>query len=182
MSSKVSIFLHLHFFVISYYLSVLPVSLLDIFGSHVSIFSSVYYGWRCFLGIPPKETDVDDIATCEHSIYIIMGYVLSTFIVIMSINSVLQIGNQIVGRAVAGSVLAAFIVLWLYDYLTEGGVNHSVILSCHVSVLDILAIIVLLCGMEVYGRDPEPDVEIITNYPSSPNSQFGGGSEPTSPS
>jgi hypothetical protein len=100
----------------------------------------------------------------------------------MSINSVVTIGSQIVGRAVSGSVLAAFIVLSFYDYLTASS-YHSMIFSCHVSVLDVIAMVVLLWGMEVYGRDPEPDVEIITNYPlTSPKAiPPEGGSEPMSP-
>jgi hypothetical protein len=142
----------------------------DFFGSDISIFLSAYHGLRCFLGFnPPLQDHEDDaIAMCEGSLLIIIGYVLSTFTVIASINSVLTIGNQIIGRAVEGSVLAAFIVLWFYDYLIR--MNHSIFLSCHVSICDILVIAVLLAGMEVYSQDPEPDVELITNYPATPNS------------
>lgn len=161
----------------------LTIDLLDLFGTHVPILSHMYYGWKCFLGVsPPKQEGDDDIPECPNSLYIIVGYVLSTFTVIMSINSVLTIGNRIVGRVVSGAVLAAFIVLWFYDFLTASG-YHSIFLSCHVSVLDVLAIIVLLAGMEVYGQDPEPDVEIITNYPMGPSSPTttDGMSEPVSP-
>lgn len=70
------------------------------------------------------------------------------------------------GRVLAVSVFFAFLALGVYDHFVDvgsGGFNGGTIDS-----IDIISIVVLLVGMEIYGSDPEPDVELVANYYSAP--------------
>ena len=102
--------------------------------------------------------------------WVIIAFVLANFFVLFYLGKVLQLSNQVVGRAMALAIFVAFIVLWAYDiYINH--VRGSFVLSSNVGLCDITAIIILLVGMEIYGRDPEPDEELITNFvPSTGNS------------
>jgi hypothetical protein len=96
---------------------------------------------------------------CYDSLWVIIGYVLSNALVVLCMSSVLQLSNQILGRATEAAILTAFLGLWAYDARSLGvgmfGANEGIV--------DLLAIGALVAGMEVYNTDPEPDVEIITN-------------------
>lgn len=76
---------------------------------------------------------------------------------------VLQISGQVLGRAMAAAVLVAFVALGFYDSNApyDYGVN---LFGTNIGFADIISIIVLLAGMEIYGRDPEPEQEAITNF------------------
>lgn len=136
-----------------------------------SLSKTYYLGWRCFLGDTPtdrvRDDDLQDDLNCEYSMWLIMGYVAATFCVVGSINIVLQQSSRIVSRAVSAAIFTAFLFLWAYDVNRHE--NSAYILGGSVGLADVAAIIVLIVGMEVYSRDPEPDVELITNY-SSPSS------------
>lgn len=124
-------------------------------------------GWSCVLGHgPPQNTAYDSSgAMCVNSnIWLLIGYVTATLAVIECIDRVLQISNQTLGRAMAFAVLVAFLALGVYDKQGESG---SSLFGTNIGYADLVSIAVLLLGMEIYGQDPEPDVEVITNF--SPN-------------
>ena len=85
-----------------------------------------------------------------------LGYVISNVVVLECIDRVLQSSNQILGRVMAAAVFVAFLALRIYD--TNGLGSNDV------DFLDIISIIVLIAGMEIYGRDPEPDIEATTTF------------------
>ena len=86
---------------------------------------------------------------------------ISNVVVLECIGRVLQSNNLILGRAIAAAVFLSFLALGLYD--TKLGNQHGLFGSA-IGYPDILAILILLAGMESYGHDPEPDVEAMTNF------------------
>ena len=127
--------------------------------------TNVKESWMCFRGITPPNSifEFDDNTgnSCDGCVWLVLSYVGCTALVIECINHVLQISNQLLGRAMAAAVFVAFIALAIYDKHTNYGAGFF---NTNVGVLDIVSVIVLIYGMEIYGRDPEPDVEVITNY------------------
>lgn len=136
------------------------------FGIQGSIWRSFYYGWNCFLGYTPPEASRDDdsiqFINCNGSFMLIGTYVLATFAVLASINVVLQYSSQVVGRAVSAAILTAFLVLWMYDLYESRAHPTNYILGGKVGLFDVFAVLILVIGMEIYARDPEPDVELLT--------------------
>lgn len=128
-----------------------------------SFFENVGDGWRCFLGINPEEYTRYDAAyaTCSYSYIIVIGYVVSNVIVLECIGRVLQSDNLILGRSMSAAVFVSFLALGIYD--TKLGYQQGLFGSA-IDFIDVVAIAILLMGMEVYGHDPEPDVESITNF------------------
>lgn len=125
---------------------------------------NIYDGWGCLRGYVPQDnvfpSDDTDGEMCSGCIWLVFTYVGCTALVIECINHVLQISNQLLGRAMAAAVFLAFMSLALYDENTNYGVGYF---GTNVGIADILSVFILIYGMEVYGRDPEPDVEVITN-------------------
>ena len=96
-------------------------------------------------------------AVCSYSYLLVLGYVTSNIIVLECIDRVLRTSNQILERAMAAAVFVAFLTLLLYD-------NNFGLSGCAVDLPNVVAIVTLLTGMEIYGRDPEPDVEVVTGF------------------
>lgn len=128
-----------------------------------SFFDNIGDGWSCFIGSNPSDyTRYDSsYASCEYSYLLVLGYVISNVVVLECIDRVLQTSNQILGRAMAAAVFVAFLALGIYDTNRNFGNELD---GNGVDLYDIIAIIVLLAGMEIYGRDPEPESEQITNF------------------
>lgn len=127
-----------------------------------------YYGWMCFLGSTPEEDIRDDdlayYVDCSNSMWLILIYVIANVVVLSSIDSVIHTNSHILGRVMVSAILGAFLLLWLYDVEYSQFQPIPYIFGGSVGILDILAVTILLVGMEIYGRDPEPDVEVITDY------------------
>lgn len=128
--------------------------------------SSIYNGWQCFFGVD-LHLQFDEYVDCSDSMGVVLGYVLSNAVVVVCMSTVLQLSHQILGRATEAAILCAFGVLWLYDV----HINDSSMFGGNEGLLDIFAIIILIAGMEVYDRDPEPDVQVITNRESPQTAQ-----------
>eukprot|EP00598_Pedospumella_elongata_P000390 CAMPEP_0184975124 /NCGR_PEP_ID=MMETSP1098-20130426/6447_1 /TAXON_ID=89044 /ORGANISM="Spumella elongata, Strain CCAP 955/1" /LENGTH=445 /DNA_ID=CAMNT_0027497815 /DNA_START=13 /DNA_END=1350 /DNA_ORIENTATION=- len=123
-----------------------------------ALFSNVYAGWRCFLGFDSHLAEDDMYVDCSESMGVVLGYVICNAAVVVCMGTVLTLSHQILGRAIEAAILLAFLVLWGYDV----HVNNRSLFGGNEGLLDLCAIIVLIAGMEVYDRDPEPDVQIIT--------------------
>lgn len=120
--------------------------------------TSHFNGWQCFFGVD-LHLEFDEYVDCSDSMGVVLGYVLSNAVVVVCMGTVLQLSHTILGRATEAAILCAFGVLWLYDV----HINDSTMFGGNEGLLDVFAIIVLIAGMEVYDRDPEPDVQVITN-------------------
>lgn len=129
---------------------------------------------------------------CTESLWLVILYVVSNLFVLVSVSSVIRLSSHLVGRMMAIAVLVAFIAMCIYDWeivseLSEsrhhsrrrdddsiGDDGHSTkaigedttgeYSRDSVGILDVIALISLLAGMEIYGRDAEPDEEAITNF------------------
>jgi hypothetical protein len=124
---------------------------------------NIQEGWQCFRGYRPEHSVFHDDGyadLCSGCFWLVLTYVGCTALVIECINHVLQISNQLLGRAMAAAVMLAFLSLAVYDKNANYGIG---IFGTNIGLLDIVSVCVLIYGMEVYGRDPEPDVEVITN-------------------
>lgn len=69
-----------------------------------------------------------------------------------------------VGRAVSAAILTAFLALWMYDLYESRAHPSNYIFGGKVGLFDVIAVVILVIGMEVYSRDPEPDVELLTQH------------------
>ena len=146
-----------------------------------SIFRNFIDGISCFFGyIPDTDSDFSlnydsTSAVCTNSTFMVVGYVICNIIVLECVDRILLrtstiSNNKILERGMIIAVFLAFIILGFY--------NNDFAFSIHSNSNDdgdnssrttfdfpnILAIIVLLIGMEIFGRDPEPDVESITAF------------------
>jgi hypothetical protein len=128
-----------------------------------SFFDNLGDGLSCFLGRNPDEyTRYDSAyATCDCNYLLVFGYVISNVVVLECIGRVLQSNNLILGRAMAAAVFVSFLALGTYDTKLD---YQQGLFSSVIDYPDFVAIIVLLIGMEIYGHDPEPDVEAVTNF------------------
>ena len=99
----------------------------------------------------PYDSKYED---CEYSFALVVAYVLSNVLVLACMDRVLQTGVHAVGRATAAAVMLAFCALGVYDMLVDKG---DEIFGATVGVPDLVSIVVLLAGLEMYARDPPPE-------------------------
>lgn len=138
-------------------------------GFPVSSFSENFWdGVYCLMGSDPESSTAlynTSHTACSFAILLVIGYVVSTALVLQCVDNVLASSGKVLGRSMTGAVLMSFLAAIIYS------VNSSdVIQNASFGWADFVAITVLLIGMEVFGRDPEPDSELVTNY-----SGGGGG-------
>ncbi len=125
-------------------------------------------GFDCFLDITPDLHDAQydsSFTTCSGVSWLVFVYVASNLVILLCVDKVLQSSNRILGRLLAVSVFVAFLALGVYD--TQVNFGFFGFFGSTISMFDIISIVILMIGMEIYGSDPEPDVEIITKYYSS---------------
>ena len=120
-------------------------------------------GLACLFGSESQSEEYNDFnSSCSLSLGLILGYVASNVVVLACIDRVLETSNQILGRVLAVSILFAFVALGIYD--TEANKGLGGLFGGTRGAIDIIALVLLFAGMEIYGSDPEPDVELIANY------------------
>lgn len=113
----------------------------------------------CFLGNDPvQETSYDSTRTnCSHSYWLVIGYVLCNIVVLACIDRISLTKNQILERALSFAVFVSIVGLAVYD-------NDFGLDGCELDSATIIAIFILLVGMEMHSRDPEPDCDAITAF------------------
>ena len=126
-----------------------------------SILSNIWDGVFCFLGFDPSgDTSYDSRASeCSYSYFLVLTYVLCNVVVLECIDRILQAKNQILERSMAFAVCISFSVLTVYDnsdYFGDDGYAAD--------VANVIAIIILLIGIEIYSKDSEPDSEALTAF------------------
>ena len=126
-----------------------------------SILSNIWDGVFCFLGFDPSgDTSYDSRASeCSYSYFLVLTYVLCNVVVLECIDRILQAKNQILERSMAFAVCISFSVLTVYDnsdYFGDDGYSAD--------VANVIAIIILLLGIEIYSKDSEPDSEALTAF------------------
>ena len=124
-----------------------------------SFTSNMGDGLNCLLGNDPAGgTSYDSTRTnCSYSYWFVIGYVLSNVVVLECIDRISHTKNQILERALSFAVFMAIIGLAVYD-------NDFGIDGCKLDSATVIAIFILLVGMEMHGRDPEPDCDAVTAF------------------
>mmetsp|Transcript_16337 Transcript_16337/g.24624 ORF Transcript_16337/g.24624 Transcript_16337/m.24624 type:complete len:420 (+) Transcript_16337:49-1308(+) len=135
----------------------------DWVGYPITSFSENFWdGLYCWLGQDPDpESSSYDTAhtSCRVLFWLIISYVISTVIVLQCIDKVLATNNRVLGRSMAAAVLTSFLGAWIYANTFSSNIQNPTI-----GVADFVSILVLLTGMEVFGRDPDPDPELVTSF------------------
>jgi hypothetical protein len=119
-------------------------------------------GLSCWLGADPDPLTAlydTERTSCVLLFWLILAYVLSTILVLYCVEKILVTNSRILGRTMVVAVLLSFFIAWLYDFYYSDLVQDSTF-----GYADILSMIVLLVGMEIFGRDPEPESELMTSY------------------
>lgn len=97
----------------------------------------------------------------ELNLKLVILYVLSNVVIFECVHRILQMNNQILGIAMSLALISSFIALGLYDTEMDYGIG---LFGTTIGLADVTSLFILLYGLDVYGRDPEPDAEIITDY------------------
>lgn len=127
-------------------------------------FSNIYEGMFClFFQEDIASNDYRDV-NCKCSSWLIVYiliYVISTIFVLECINKIVQTNTAILNRAMSISVFFSFVTLGIYGTLSnQANISAN---EYQINFSDILSIIILLTGMEIYGNEQEPDIEYITS-------------------
>jgi hypothetical protein len=128
-----------------------------------AFFDNVGDGLNCVMGTsPPLDVDYDtEYLECNGSMALILSYCLCTILSLFSVNIVLQLGNQALGRAMFLGVFFAILGLSIYDTFTSFGNGFF---GSDIGLLELISFVCLLAGMEIYYYDPEPDGQVMTAY------------------
>lgn len=122
----------------------------------ISFERNFYDGFLCLFGeypyIPYRRHPIYDYkyTTCEPlNFWLIVAYVISNVAIVECVDLILKKRQKLLSRSMIVGVFVAFIALTIYDTKANYGVG---LYGSNVGVIDILALIVLMIGMEVYGR------------------------------
>ncbi len=106
--------------------------------------------------------NTDLITTCNCSIYLfinILLYIVLAIIILEYVNRFIQFSYTTFYRLMVFSVLTSFILLGSYDTFIGSG---NGLWNSHIYWYDILVIIMLLVGLEIYSKEIEPEIEKLT--------------------
>ena len=133
-----------------------------------SYFTNIYDGIHCLFGYEPQVFSSQSWSRqlydthyniCDNSIniWLIIFYILSNICILECINRLLKMRQDLLIRSMSIAIFMAFIALGIYDSKVNYGFG---LFNTNIGVLDIISLVVLLIGMEVYGRETEPDQAI----------------------
>lgn len=127
-----------------------------------SFYQNILDGISCIFGtepyIPSHHHPPYDyhFANCQSvNIWLILGYVVSNICILECVDRILKLRQDYLGRVTMVAVLVAFIALGIYDTKVNYGLG---LYGSNIGILDILSLVLLLVGMEIYGQsDPQID-------------------------
>eukprot|EP00603_Paraphysomonas_imperforata_P012710 CAMPEP_0114476802 /NCGR_PEP_ID=MMETSP0104-20121206/14979_1 /TAXON_ID=37642 ORGANISM="Paraphysomonas imperforata, Strain PA2" /NCGR_SAMPLE_ID=MMETSP0104 /ASSEMBLY_ACC=CAM_ASM_000202 /LENGTH=439 /DNA_ID=CAMNT_0001651617 /DNA_START=263 /DNA_END=1582 /DNA_ORIENTATION=+ len=127
-----------------------------------SAYENFVDGFHCSIGTDPDSSDTSyetAHTSCSSMKWLIMGYAISTVLVLLFIDKLIVADNQVLTKAMTFAVVTSFVAAIVYDIIFADNIQDS-----YFGVQDFLAIAVLVIGMETFSRDPEPEPELVTNY------------------
>lgn len=98
---------------------------------------------------------------CRLSLPLAGACALSSVAILACIDRVLQVSNQSLDRSIALATVVALVALGVYD--TKSDISYLGLYGTSIGLADILAMITLVIGMELHGRDPVSDEEAVTH-------------------
>ncbi|KAG7352519.1 CRT-like, chloroquine-resistance transporter-like protein [Nitzschia inconspicua] len=121
-------------------------------------------GLRCFFGTLDEETQMNgyyDDANCRHSLLLVVLYAFSIISIGVAVDKICNAGaTKVMYRGVSAGIILAVISLFIYDmhipYFSYGAAIDSLNLVC---------LMLLIVGSEVYHRVSLQDATFETGYP-----------------
>uniref|UniRef100_A0A7S1FT59 Uncharacterized protein n=1 Tax=Corethron hystrix TaxID=216773 RepID=A0A7S1FT59_9STRA len=125
--------------------------------------SNLVDGYKCiFYGVYTSSITAGvyaEEAYCQFSVFIIVGYVLSTLLLSLAIEKLVKLdGSQYIHQGqIAGIVLAAF-ALQIYDtHQSSEGIGSDIIF--------LVSIVISITGLELHNMIPQKKMVYETTYP-----------------
>jgi len=121
-------------------------------------------GLQCFLGILDEEeakTGYYDEASCHHLFYLVVLYSFSVISVGVAVDKIVNGGaTKVMYRGVSAGIILSVISLYLYD-LHIPDFNYGAAIDS----LNLICLILLVVGSEIYHRVSLQDASFETIYP-----------------
>lgn len=125
---------------------------------------NVGQGLQCFLGILDKEEEKNgyyDEASCHHLLYLVVLYSFSVISVGVAVDKIVNGGaTKVMYRGVSAGIILSVISLYLYD-LHIPDFNYGAAIDS----LNLICLILLVVGTEIYHRVSLQDASFETIYP-----------------
>ncbi|KAL3922104.1 MAG: hypothetical protein SGILL_002384, partial [Bacillariaceae sp.] len=121
-------------------------------------------GFRCFFGDLDEDTQENgyyDDANCDHSLLLVVAYAFSLISIGVAVDKICNAGaTKVMYRGVSAGIILAVVSLYLYDmhipYFNYGAAIDS---------LNVVCLVLLIVGSEVYHRVSLQDATFETEYP-----------------
>jgi len=125
---------------------------------------NVGQGLECFLGVLDEETAKNgyyDEASCHHLFHLVVLYSLSVISVGVAVDKIVNGGaTKVMYRGVSAGIILSVISLYLYD-LHIPDFNYGAAIDS----LNLICLILLVVGSEIYHRDRLQGSSFETVYP-----------------
>lgn len=94
-------------------------------------------------------------ADCSLGIFLSLGFVICNVLVVYAIERVVSLEAALLGRTITIAFVSTFIAFKLF-YYDESGYG--------ITIIELVAGIILLSGLELFYREPEHEIEVSTNF------------------
>ena len=121
-------------------------------------------GLKCFLGLLPKESaenDFPEVAQCRLSLLLVLGHAFSIITVGCAVDKIVNAGaTKAMYRGISAGIIVAVLLMYEYDmHIPE--FNYGPVIDS----LNLVCLILLVIGAEVYHRVSLSDSVFETVYP-----------------
>ena len=119
---------------------------------------------KCFLGLLPKESaenDFPEIATCDLSLLLVVAHAFSIIAVGCAVDKIINAGaTKAMYRGISAGIIIAVVLMYEYDmHIPEFNYGPEI------DLLNLICLILLILGAEVYHTVSLSDSVFITEYP-----------------
>ena len=121
-------------------------------------------GLKCFLGLLPAESaenDFPEVAECRLSMLLVLGHAFSIIAVGCAVDKIINAGaTKAMYRGISAGIIVAVLLMYEYDmHIPE--FNYGPVIDA----LNLISLILLVIGAEVYHRVSLSDSTFETVYP-----------------
>lgn len=121
-------------------------------------------GLKCFLGLLPEksaENDFPEVAECHLSLLLVLGHTFSIITVGCAVDKIINAGaTKAMYRGISAGIIVAVLLMYEYDmHIPEFNYGPAI------DALNLICLILLVIGAEVYHRVSLSDSVFETVYP-----------------
>lgn len=121
-------------------------------------------GLKCFLGLLPEDSaqnDFPEAATCDLSLLLVLGHAFSIIAVGCAVDKIINAGaTKAMYRGISAGIIVAVLIMYNYDmHIPEFNYGPGI------DLLNLISLILLVVGAEVYHRVSLSDSVFTTVYP-----------------